>query len=177
MPPRCRQPGAATPTAATVRRPRLPLRLLSLQDYPLQPLVDDCRLLGSLLDDCLRIEVGEELFQKVRARAGGGLLVCMCGGVGICGGPPSGKACCQRMIHCGFPLPHLPCLPQLSSPPVQIERIRTLSDCAQQLNSSHDKDAGRYLGQARQPPAAAPLLLPYRASCGLPPQDTCPALL
>lgn len=37
-----------------------------LQDYPLQPLVDDCRLLGSLLDDCLRIEVGDELFHKVR---------------------------------------------------------------------------------------------------------------
>ncbi|KAL4853378.1 Phosphoenolpyruvate carboxylase 2 [Chlorella vulgaris] len=62
------------------------------EDYPLQPLVDDCRLLGSLLDDCLRIEVGEELFQK-------------------------------------------------------IERIRTLSECAQQLNSAHDKEAGRLLGQ------------------------------
>lgn len=62
------------------------------EDYPLQPLVDDCRLLGSLLDDCLRIEVGDELFAK-------------------------------------------------------IERIRTLSDCAQQLNSAHDKDAGRYLAQ------------------------------
>ena len=37
-----------------------------VQDYPLQPLVDDCRLLGSLLDDCLRIEVGDELFKKVR---------------------------------------------------------------------------------------------------------------
>ena len=42
----------------------------------------------------------------------------------------------------------------------QIERIRTLSDCAQQLNSAHDKEAGRFLGQARrrrrlQPAAAA----------------------
>lgn len=62
------------------------------EDYPLQPLVDDCRLLGSLLDDCLRIEVGEDLFEKIK-------------------------------------------------------RIRTLADCAQKLNSSHDKDAGRYLAQ------------------------------
>jgi len=29
-------------------------------------LEDDCKLLGSLLDDCLKIEVGDELFQKVR---------------------------------------------------------------------------------------------------------------
>eukprot|EP00884_Botryococcus_braunii_P017055 jgi/Botrbrau1/4032/Bobra.0016s0039.1 len=36
------------------------------QDYPLQPFLDDCSLLGSLLDDCLRIEVGEELFEKVK---------------------------------------------------------------------------------------------------------------
>ncbi|KAI7840424.1 hypothetical protein COHA_005854 [Chlorella ohadii] len=62
------------------------------EDYPLQPLVDDCRLLGSLLDDCLRIEVGDELFHK-------------------------------------------------------IERIRTLSECAQQLTAAHDKDAGRLLSQ------------------------------
>lgn len=34
-------------------------------DYPLAPLEDDCKLLGSLLDDCLKIEVGDELFQKV----------------------------------------------------------------------------------------------------------------
>lgn len=33
------------------------------------------------------------------------------------------------------------------APAPQIERIRTLSDCAQQLNSAHDKDAGRYLAQ------------------------------
>lgn len=37
----------------------------SVQDYPLQPFLDDCSLLGSLLDDCLRIEVGDELFEKV----------------------------------------------------------------------------------------------------------------
>lgn len=36
--------------------------------------------------------------------------------------------------------------------PMQIERIRTLSDCAQQLNSAHDKDAGRYLAQASGTP-------------------------
>ncbi|KAK9823233.1 hypothetical protein WJX72_001252 [[Myrmecia] bisecta] len=33
-------------------------------DYPMAPLEDDCKLMGQLLDDCLRIEVGEELFQK-----------------------------------------------------------------------------------------------------------------
>lgn len=49
-------------------RPTVPLPPSSrpcAQDYPLQPLVDDCRLLNALLDDCLRIEVGDELFQKV----------------------------------------------------------------------------------------------------------------
>lgn len=35
------------------------------EDYPMAPLEDDCRLLKSLLDDCLRIETGEEFFQKV----------------------------------------------------------------------------------------------------------------
>ncbi len=30
------------------------------------PLEDDCKLLRNLLDDCLRIEVGENLFNKVR---------------------------------------------------------------------------------------------------------------
>ena len=39
--------------------------MASLQDYPLAPLEDNCKLLGSLLDDCLRIEVGDELFEKV----------------------------------------------------------------------------------------------------------------
>lgn len=36
----------------------------NLQEYPLAPLEDDCKLLGSLLDDCLRIEVGDHLFSK-----------------------------------------------------------------------------------------------------------------
>lgn len=36
-----------------------------LQDFPLQALDDDCRLLGSLLDDTLRIEVGDVLFEKI----------------------------------------------------------------------------------------------------------------
>eukprot|EP00887_Chlorella_sp_A99_P002435 scaffold10.g2435.t1 len=35
------------------------------EDYPLQPLVDDCRLLSDLLDDALLIEVGPELFAKL----------------------------------------------------------------------------------------------------------------
>ncbi|BDA47382.1 probable phosphoenolpyruvate carboxylase [Coccomyxa sp. Obi] len=34
-------------------------------EYPLAPLEEDCKLLGSLLDDCLRIEVGDHLFQKL----------------------------------------------------------------------------------------------------------------
>lgn len=38
-------------------------------DYDLRPLEDDCNLLGSLLDDCLRVEVGENLFKKVREEA------------------------------------------------------------------------------------------------------------
>lgn len=42
-----------------------PLCLPSPQEYPLAPLEDDCKLLGSLLDDCLRIEVGDDLFAKV----------------------------------------------------------------------------------------------------------------
>ncbi len=33
-------------------------------------------------------------------------------------------------------------------PTPQIERIRTLSECAQQLTAAHDKDAGRLLSQA-----------------------------
>ena len=36
-----------------------------VQDVILEPLEDDCRLLQSLLDDCLRIEIGPELLQKV----------------------------------------------------------------------------------------------------------------
>lgn len=67
------RPPAALARPAAVRRvhhplppPRPPpLVNARLQDYPLQPLVDDCRLMGSLLDDCLRIEVGDELFEKV----------------------------------------------------------------------------------------------------------------
>jgi len=35
------------------------------EDYSLASLTDDCNLLGSLLDDCLKSEVGVELFDKV----------------------------------------------------------------------------------------------------------------
>mmetsp|Transcript_31601 Transcript_31601/g.100786 ORF Transcript_31601/g.100786 Transcript_31601/m.100786 type:complete len:110 (-) Transcript_31601:524-853(-) len=35
------------------------------EEYPLAPLEDDCRLLKSLLDDSLRIEVGEGLMGKL----------------------------------------------------------------------------------------------------------------
>ena len=39
------------------------------QSYDLAPLVDDCTLLGSLLDDCLRNEVGEEVSFSSRSDA------------------------------------------------------------------------------------------------------------
>lgn len=39
------------------------------EDYPLRPLEDDCQLLGDLLDSTLKIEIGEELFQKARRSA------------------------------------------------------------------------------------------------------------
>lgn len=35
------------------------------EDYSLAPLIDDCNLVGRLLDDSLRQDVGEDLFQKV----------------------------------------------------------------------------------------------------------------
>jgi phosphoenolpyruvate carboxylase len=39
-------------------------------EISLAPLVEDCNLLGSMLDDCLKSEVGTELFNKVeRVRA------------------------------------------------------------------------------------------------------------
>ena len=42
------------------------------EDYPLQPLDDDCRLLCSLMDDCIKLEHGEEVMQcieRIRALA------------------------------------------------------------------------------------------------------------
>lgn len=40
------------------------------EDYDHQPLDDDCKLLGSLVDDCIVVEHGEELMQKIeRVRA------------------------------------------------------------------------------------------------------------
>lgn len=42
----------------------------SLQTEDLTPLEDDCKLLGSMLDDCLKVEVGESLFKKVRITHG-----------------------------------------------------------------------------------------------------------
>ena len=50
--------------AATLRRLRPRLAPLP-QDFPLQALDDDCRLLGSILDDTLRIECGDVLFEKI----------------------------------------------------------------------------------------------------------------
>ena len=41
---------------------------ISTEDHTeinLQPLNDDCKLLGSLLDTCLKHEIGETLFAKV----------------------------------------------------------------------------------------------------------------
>lgn len=62
--------------------------------------------------------------------------------------PQPGRRAASAALGCPrscalLPLDAHPCLP------AQIERIRTLSDCAQQLNAAHDKDAGRMLGQVR----------------------------
>ena len=35
------------------------------EDYPLQPLDDDCRLLCSLMDDCIRMEHGDNVMQTI----------------------------------------------------------------------------------------------------------------
>jgi hypothetical protein len=40
--------------------------------YSLAPLIDDCKLLGILLDDCLKADVGTELFNKARGGPGKG---------------------------------------------------------------------------------------------------------
>ena len=71
----------APPPSAAPRRPRalsrLPTPLApphprapcpSLRSYSLAPLIDDCKLLGILLDDCLKADVGTELFNQVRPR-------------------------------------------------------------------------------------------------------------
>jgi phosphoenolpyruvate carboxylase len=122
--------------------------LTRLQDYPLQPLVDDCRLLGSLLDNCLRIEVGEELFQKVGAARRGTrapmvprwLQAAATSHAGVpVSRPLRSPTLYQQTCCCNYLL--------WPPRPPQIERIRTLSDCAQQLSSAHDKEAGRFLGQ------------------------------
>ena len=36
-----------------------------VEDIPLQALDDDCSMLKNLLDDCLRLEVGDSLFTKL----------------------------------------------------------------------------------------------------------------
>lgn len=38
-----------------------------LKEIDLQPLDDDCKLLGTLLDSCLKHEIGETLFNKASA--------------------------------------------------------------------------------------------------------------
>ena len=44
-------------------------RLHASQEYPIAALEDDCKLLESLLDDCLRMEIGKEQFHDVSAAA------------------------------------------------------------------------------------------------------------
>lgn len=44
------------------------LVLVFAEEVALSRLDDDCKLLQSLLDETLKIEVGEELFAKVRGR-------------------------------------------------------------------------------------------------------------
>lgn len=48
-----------------------------VQEISLQPLDDDCRMLGSLLDQCLKHEIGDELFSKVRIAACVLMLSCV----------------------------------------------------------------------------------------------------
>ena len=121
---RFRKPGV-DPKSTCAHAPSLPC--LPLQDYPLAPLEDDCKvreraerrgerraddasfrrkiarppfalshppqLLGSLLDECLRIEVGDDLFSKV------GRFVFLCWPTGRGGegrGPPAGPACARK---------------------------------------------------------------------------------
>lgn len=43
---------------------------VTAEELDMAPLEDDCKLLQSLLDECLRLELGEELFSKIeRIRA------------------------------------------------------------------------------------------------------------
>ena len=51
---------------------------------------------------------------------------------------------CSAPARCRHPHPRLRPPPPRAR---QIERIRTLSECAQQLSAAHDRDAGRMLGQ------------------------------
>ena len=44
-------------------------KLTHSQAGDLTLLEDDCKLLGAMLDDCLKVEVGESLFKKVRRYA------------------------------------------------------------------------------------------------------------
>lgn len=59
---------ASPPCAPPSRTPVAP----HPRSYSLAPLIDDCKLLGILLDDCLKADVGTELFNKVRGGGGAG---------------------------------------------------------------------------------------------------------
>ncbi len=83
-------------------------------DFNTQALIDDCKLLGSLLDDALKQEVGEDLFLKVNARAIGRTLVEL---LGIQGDRPSAA---------------------LSALRAQVEKIRSLAKCAAELANKGD---------------------------------------
>lgn len=46
------------------------------EDFNVQPLIDDCNLLGKLLDDCLKSEVGVDLYSKASMQEPRARLAC-----------------------------------------------------------------------------------------------------
>lgn len=109
------------------------------QEYPLAPLEDDCKLLGALLDDCLKIEVGDELFQKVSRTCHATLSRLLAVG--------SAEALVLSLLRCilssGSVDPaaraHLLLSYVLTEGhAAQVERIRSLAQCASDLSKKHD---------------------------------------
>jgi hypothetical protein len=132
------------------------------QDYTLAPLEDDCKLLGSMLDDCLRNEVGEELYSKAstpsarrRARLG---VPRWRGESGL----SSWRRKCAALSECSRREPR-------PAPIPQVEHIRALAQCAAQLSARKDEvrpPAARHRWSAPAPgPCVAPDRLPGPQRC------------
>jgi hypothetical protein len=102
-------------------------------DINLTPLDDDCRLLASILDQSLKLEVGDVLFHKVRAKAGeraGGAARWARGGPGDA--PGGGQA---QMRHWAQE-------PSNAHAAAQVEKIRALANCAATLAQKGDAVRG-----------------------------------